>query len=141
MPAARLRPIWLPIDRAALLVAASMRSSLLRLLRRGRAFGAGRGAAHLLLRLLQLRCLRGLALGFGRGVCRARREHLVGGLAVDDRLVVPGEQRASDDRRRCSGVMAPIWLRGGQDQGALDDRRAALLVEQRDQRLADAELA
>ncbi len=41
---------------------------------------------------------------------------------------------------RCSGVIAPTWLRGGTNLGPVDDPRFAFVIEHRDERFAHAQL-
>src|SRR6185369_7162372 len=78
--------------------------------------------------------------GGGGGLLGALREALVGGLAVDRRDVV-GVRGAARDDLLALGRGDRRELRARRiDEGALDHAGGALLVEQRDQRLADGEL-
>ena len=113
MPRVRLRPIWLPIDRAALFVAASMMLSLL-LPFGGQARGSvrvpGRGAS--LPSPASAALPRPPRVRLPRCVCRAHREHFVGGVAVS-RLPRSARRAPMSPTiaSRCSGVMAPIGAR------------------------------
>ena len=75
-----------------------------------------------------------------RALFGARFQALVGGLAIDDSVVVTGERRRRDQPRSLGRVERSDATAGRHDQRTLGDAGPALLVEQRDERLADAEL-
>ena len=80
------------------------------------------------------------AIALRRALAGALLQHLIGGLRIDRRVVLAAQRAAADDRRPLLRRDRADARRRRPDQRALHHRGHALVLEHRDQRLADAQL-